>query len=158
MARDHARIKCSIWDDPDFVALPSSAQRTYFLALSQPGLNYAGVVPYTPGRWSRLATDTTPAVIRKNIRVLEDAGFVFLDEGTEELLIRTFVKHDGIMRLPNVAKAMVKAARGIVSPVVREAFSDSLRCLHSERLAHPDGDERGWEVEGVSELLGRPAK
>jgi len=158
MARDHARIKCAIWADPDFTGLPASAQRTYFLALSQPGLNYAGVVPYTPGRWSRLAAGTTPAAIRRDIRTLEDAGYVVVDDGTEELLIRTFVKHDGIMRLPNVAKAMVKAARGIVSPVVREAFCSSLRDLHRERLDKPDDDERGWTVDGVAELLGGPTK
>ena len=160
MARDHARLKCSIWSDSDFTSLPASAQRTYFLALSQPGLTYAGVVSYTPGRWSRLAAGTSPAAIRKDIRTLEDAGYVVVDEGTEELLISTFVKHDGIMKQPHVARAMVKAANGIVSPAVREAFRSALLDLQRERLADPpkpkEGEEPkqdGWSVEGLAELL-----
>jgi hypothetical protein len=100
---------------------------------------------------ARAAADAAYAAARA-------AGYVVVDDGTEELLIRTFVKHDGIMRLPNVAKAMVKAARGIVSPVVREAFCSSLRDLHRERLDKPDDDERGWTVDGVAELLGGPTK
>lgn len=153
MARDHARIQCAIWADPDFVALPATAQRTYFVALSQPGLTYAGVVPYTPGRWSMLADGVTPAAVRRDVRTLVDRGFVVVDERSEEMLIRSFVKHDGIMRMPNVAKAMATAAGQIISPTIRTAFLDALAALHKERLERPVGDERGWDQDAVIDLL-----
>ena len=54
MARDHARVLVSIWGDDDWRDLPAAAQRIYIVALSQPGLSYAGVTPYLPGRWANL--------------------------------------------------------------------------------------------------------
>lgn len=148
MAREHARLQCAIWQDADFIALPAAAQRLYMLALSSPELSYAGVVPYTPSRWSRLAPDTTAAQVRRHVALLADARFVVVDESTEEMLIRTYVRHDGILRSPNVTVAMTKAAHRIVSPVIRRAFMRELVRLH-----RADEDSPAWRSDRLRVLL-----
>jgi hypothetical protein len=150
MARDHARLLVSIWGDDDWRALPASAQRVYMLAISQPGLSWAGVVPYLPGRWSTHAADTSVASIKKAVAVLEERRFVVVDAATEELFIRTFVKNDNVLRFPNVAINMARAYRQIASPGIRSAFLDELRRLADNPETR---DLKGWEQLEVAAIL-----
>lgn len=122
MARTHARLLTRIWSDPEFVALDAGAQRIYILALSQPNLSYCGVVPYTARRWATFARDTTVAMVTKAVKALVTASFVLLDEDTEELMIRSFVKHDGVLRSPNLVVAMSRDFERISSKGLREGF------------------------------------
>lgn len=94
MARTHAKVYAAIWSDPDFVTLSSDAQRTYMLLLSQAKLNLVGVLTYLPTRWARLAPDTTAADVERSVAELEAARYVIVDRDTEELLVRTLVRHD----------------------------------------------------------------
>lgn len=150
MARDHARILVSIWGDDDWRKLPAAAQRVYLLALSQPGLSYAGVVPYMPGRWSNLAPDTSLPAIKKAVHTLTERRYVIADEATDELFLRTFVRHDNILRFPNVAVAMARAYRQIISPPIRAAFLTELHALSTR----PDtADLPGWTKDEVAALL-----
>ena len=126
MARNHARIFTSIWNDADFRALPSDAQRMYFVALSQPTLSYAGVVALTVGRWAKLATDSTAAKVSAAIKKLRDTRFVVVDQDTEELWIRSFGNHDGVLDQPGLITAMAKDFLAIQSPVIRRQFLDRL--------------------------------
>lgn len=155
MARDHARMLVSIWGDEDWKRLPANAQRAYTLALSQPGVSWAGVVPYQPGRWSNLAADTSVAAIKRAVTVLAERRFVVVDQATEELFIRTFVKNDNVLRFPNVAINMARAYSQIASPVIRKAFLIELR-----RLADlPETrDLKGWEMPEVAALLAEGIK
>lgn len=153
MARDHARVLVSVWGDDDWRSLPATAQRIYILALSQPGLSYAGVTPYLPGRWANLAADTSAAAIRKGVATLVDRRYVVVDQDTEELLLRTFVRHDNVLRFPNVAVAMARAYRQIASPAIRSAFLIELHDL----AQRPDTkDLPGWTKPEVAALLLEP--
>ena len=67
MARDHARIKVSIWDDPDFLCLTVAEQHAYFALASNKGLSRCGVIDYIPARFEHLAEDMTSARFRKAI-------------------------------------------------------------------------------------------
>jgi hypothetical protein len=121
-------ILCSIWHDEEFVALPAGVQRVYFLLLSQPGLTLAGKLDYSPKRWGRRAPDTSTADIEDAVATLEQAGFVIVDHDTEELLIRTFVRHDlGPHRLsaPTV-KGFWNAWRLIESAHIRAQVLEAL--------------------------------
>lgn len=126
MARTHARIYAAIWQDADFIALPAEAQRVYMLALSQPGVSFCGVVSFTARRWSNMAGDSTPESIRAAVAVLETHGFVVVDEDAEELWIRSFVRHDGVLESPNLVKRMWRDVPGIFSASIRDAFLSSL--------------------------------
>lgn len=151
MARDHARIYCSIWGDRDWRSLPSKAQWLYMLAFSQLDLSTAGVVAYRPAAWAELADDTTTAGIKKAAKVLEERGYIVIDEATAEVFVRTFVRHDRVLRQPNVATNMARAARQIVSPKIRAAFDRALVQLRDDD--DPEAPMKGWSQPEVASLL-----
>lgn len=135
MARGHARLLTSIWSDDEFTALHGITQRTYMMVISQPNMSLAGVVPYTPRRWANLATDTKPAQIVRAVQELCDHRFLLADDSTEELWVRTFVRHDGLLKIPNMVKAMWKDYAAIQSPIIRQAFQWEYEELFEERSA-----------------------
>lgn len=137
MARSYAPIYTSIWHDENFLALSAQAQRVYFLALSQPNITYCGVVSFTAKRWGLLAANTTPKAIEKAVQELEGAGFVMLDDDTEELWIRSFVKHNGVLRQPQLVRSMQRAYTEIHSPAIRAAFLAGLPPAQRAALAQP---------------------
>lgn len=126
MARTQARIHTTIWSDPEFIELPSGVQRVFVLAFSQANINTCGVVPYQPKRWAKLAPDTTPTSIRRAVAMLEDRSKVVVDEATEELWVRSFVKRDGILSSPNMTVAMSREFPSVLSPAIRAALLDRL--------------------------------
>lgn len=122
MARGHGRILTSVWEDGDFLALDERQQRMYLFLISQPNLNHAGLLPLTLKRWARKAHGLTVAAVEKTLSELADLRFVVVDDDTEELLIRTFVRNDGVWRQPKVMAAMVSGAQEISSPALRRAL------------------------------------
>lgn len=126
MARSQARIMVSIWNDPDFLALPSGPQRLYMFLLSQANLNHAGLLPLTVKRWARAAPDLTVESITADLAYLADRRYVVIDEETEELLVRTLVKGDGIWKQPKVMPAMAADATEISSSRLRFALRQEL--------------------------------
>jgi hypothetical protein len=122
MARGHGRILTSIWEDEDFLALDQPQQRLYLFLISQPNLNHAGLLDLTLRRWSRKAAGLSVADLDKLLMALEHARFVVVDDDTEELLIRSFVRNDGVWRMPKVMGAMVSGALEISSPKLRLAL------------------------------------
>lgn len=150
MARDHARIRVDLLTDEDFRGLRAAEQHLYLLALASPLLSNAGVVPYTARRWSHSADDLTPNSVRKTIAGLVGKRFVVVDEDTEELFIRTFVKHDGLIYQPNVAKNMADSYKAIVSRPIRFAFLAELHRLRHSGLTE---DAKGWTEPKVEHLM-----
>lgn len=139
MARDHARVKTSIWDDPDFLALRVNEQHLYFALMSNKGLSRVGVVDYIPSRFDHLAVDLTSARFIKAIAGLRAARFVVLDERTQELLLRTYVRHDGVLDRVNMGKAVGTAFEAVVSDPIQHAIADELA-----RLMKEEPDLAGW--------------
>ena len=82
MARDHARFHLSIWHDEDFRALSIEAQHTYMTIVSQPGLNYVGVLDYFPGRLATLTNGHTARRVSAAATALARARFVVVDRDT----------------------------------------------------------------------------
>lgn len=145
MAREHARVLATIWNDPDWTRLSESAQRLYILALSQPDVSYAGVLAPRYKRWSTFSANSSVSKVRRAVRELEEAGFVVVDDDTEELWIRTFVKHDGLLNMPNVTRAMVKAFRAIQSERIRKAFVEEL-VDEFQTWGFREDRPKGWAV------------
>jgi hypothetical protein len=139
MARSHARISTSIWADRDFLARTGEAQRLYMQLLSQPDLSHAGKLSLTTRRWSRMRADADEAVVRAALLELDESRFLVVDEDTEEVLIRSLIRNDGVWKQPKVlAVAIVEASR-IVSPKLRAAIFDELVRLDTSGL--PDSTE-----------------
>lgn len=144
MARDHARLRCAIWTDDDFLERTGDAQRLYMLLMSQQDITYAGVLPYRPRRWARLAKDSNLTKIRRSLGELGDHGFIALDHDTEETAVRTFIHHDGVLKVPNISRAMVKAYRHILSDHLRDVVLNEVARLWENR---PEGDgAKGWPI------------
>lgn len=94
MPRHHAPLLTSIWDDPDFVALPAGAQRLYMQILSQKRLSLCGVLPFSARNLARGCVELGVEVIEADLAVLTDRGYVWVDLTTDELWVRTILKHD----------------------------------------------------------------
>lgn len=140
MARDHARIKCNIWSDEDFTSLRIVAQHAYFWLESNLGLSRCGVITYIPARFTHLAADLTEAKIRKAVDELRETRFAIVDDRTQELLIRSHVRHDGVLDRVNMGKATGTAFEAVSSPLLKEAIGNELRRLMNERP-----DLLGWK-------------
>ncbi|MEU5976311.1 hypothetical protein [Streptomyces sp. NPDC047315] len=143
MARGHGRILASIWEDSDFLALDEREQRLYLFLISQPNLNHAGLLPLTLRRWSRKARGLTSAELEKCLEALEAARFVVLDDDTEELLIRSFVRNDGVWRMPKVMGAMVSGAFEISSKRLQQALLAEMDRIPLEELNDEPTKYRG---------------
>ena len=151
MARDHARLLVSIWDQDDFKSLTSVQQRTYFALISSRDLSYCGVHPLIPARLCT-ASDLTERKILTAIDALAAARFVILDRDTAEVCIRTYVRHDGILKMPNVVRAMNKAWAKVYSPMIRESIQHELAVGLAE--AFPNGISEGM-CRAIAEGFGK---
>lgn len=129
MARNYAQVKVSVWQDDDFRALPVEAQHLYFLLLTAPTLNLAGVTDWRPNRTATLASGWTPEQVERAAEILADRRYIVVDPGTEEVLIRTLVKHDGILRNPKTAAGMVSAWTATYSRTIRQAIAAEVDAL-----------------------------
>lgn len=149
MARDRANIRTDIWNDDDFRNLSPQAQLLYLQLLTSATLTYAGVADWRPKRIAVLAAGRTPKQTEDAARELVDGLFVVIDEGTEEVLIRSFLKHDGLLQKPNVTKAMVTAYGQVYSLDLKGVIVHELNRLHDK---FPDW--RGFVLREVQDILG----
>lgn len=152
MTRDHARIRLDIWTDDEFRDLTSPAQWLYFYLLSAPSLSFAGVADWRPSRIAANARDLRSPDVEQFAAELEDGQFILVDHATEEVLVRSFVKHDGLMRSPNMAVALCKALKAISSPVLRAVAVGQL-----QRLRDSSPDLKGWARADVTAQLSKRA-
>jgi hypothetical protein len=141
MARQYAPLHTEIWNDPTFTGLTSQAQRLYLLAISQPNITWCGVVPYTARRWSGLADDTNPRVITKAAAELVSAGLVILDESTEEMWVRSFIKYN-VLAQPKLRNAARREFGSVHSAKIREHTARAHPWIVTEN-GHPDGQGNG---------------
>lgn len=141
MARSEARIFTSIWRDGDFLKLGRGPQLMYLFLLSQPDLSFAGVIPLRTTRWARAASGLTAKMVTDDIQVLCDTTppFVIIDKGSQELLIRSLIRRDRVLRSPKLAKPVQKDLDMVESPRLRSLLAEEIRrCLDA-----PDGDPDG---------------
>lgn len=143
MARSHARVLVSIWSDPHFVALDADEQRMYLLLVSQPDLSLCGALPLRPKRWARLCpNDCTDSVVR-TLKGLERENYVMIDDDVDELWIRSFIKHDGLLKVPNMVKAMWNAFDQLLSEPIKESFREQFDQLVADGKTKPRGEGVG---------------
>lgn len=131
MARSEARIFTDIWDDVDFLSLSPGAQRLYLFLVSQSDLAHDGVIALRERRWSRTAAGLSTQTTAAELAELSAARFVVLDEDTEELLIRSFMRRDGVYRQPNLLVAARRHLPLVASRTIRSAIADELRRMLS---------------------------
>lgn len=132
MARDRANLRIDLWADEDWRKLSMGGQHLYMLILSHSTLNYAGVADWRPGRLAALTAGRTTEDIRRDAQELSEACFIYTDEQTEEVLVRSFLRHDGVIKHPRLHVSMAKDYAGISSDAIRAYVAFELQRLHAE--------------------------
>ena len=151
MAREHANIRLDMWGDADWRSLSRDAQWLYELLLTHPDTNRCGVGDWRPGRLSQMASGTTASDIKRAAAELEKGLFVVIDEVTEEILIRSYVKYDGVLKQPNMSVTMANDWSAVASHRLRAVVAFEVQRLRVTRPEWPV-----WGVEKLKTLLESP--
>lgn len=140
MARTESRTKTAIWaPDGEFVNLTGRAQRMYWLLYSQPTITLCGVLALTERRWARSAKDESLETVGEALQELQDENFILVDYETEEVLVRTFARHDGVKPRSTVWGKAWEALTAIQSKRLRDAAEAELARIGPP----PDGVSTG---------------
>lgn len=148
MARDRANIRIDIWADQEWRDLSASAQHLYLLLLSHPTLSYAGVADWKPGRLAAMSGGRTKRQLLAAAAELQEKFFIVIDEESEEVLIRSFIKHDGLLKQPKLVVSMMNAYAAIASKTIREVLAFEVQKL---RKAEPE--LKVWQAKQAQTLL-----
>ncbi len=152
MARDHARVNLTIWTDPDFRALPPAAQHLYLTLWTAPELSYCGVHDWRPARLTGLSRGYTAEHLETVAACLEARHFFVIDHATEECLVRSWPRFDGIMKQPRMAISLVHAYASVGSQTIREVLVYEVRKIREESPGLSC-----WADKRIAEMLEHPA-
>lgn len=141
MARTFAMTRVEIWGDDEFLDLSPMAQWLYWNLMSHPDLSYCGVTDWRPGRIVPKASGLTLDVVESAADELAAARYVLIDEGTEEVLVRSFMRNDGLLKQANMGVAVAKAYAAVASRDLRGVVVHELKRLHEENAAW-----KSWEA------------
>jgi hypothetical protein len=94
MARSFGRTLSSLWGDESWCSLTPGAQRLHMMLTSQRAMTLAGTISLTAKRWTRYSANTTVADIERALYELSDAGWVMLDEETDEVVVPAVLSDD----------------------------------------------------------------
>lgn len=133
MAREHARIQTAIWIDDDFLDLTPEAQHLYQVLTTQMKLSFCGVWTWHPGRISQFARGWTPARVEEAAAELSENLYIVIDEATGEVLVRSFIRNDGLLSSPNITKAMYRTFADVGSRTLKAVIVHELKRLHAEQ-------------------------
>ncbi|MFL1427125.1 MULTISPECIES: hypothetical protein [unclassified Nocardiopsis] len=150
MARIFAQFQSRAWTDDHFKSnLTMDSQWLYFALLSQPNVNTAGVLPLQDRRWKKLAKDANEDRISDALAELQAHWYVLVDEDTEEVLIRTFIRNDGVWKQPNVLKSALAHTKNTMSDTLKAVIWHELQRLPLHELT----DERAKKTRTLIETL-----
>lgn len=155
MARDRANIRTDMWGDEDWRSLSVQAQHLYMLLLTHPTLSYAGVAEWRPGRLAAMTRGASRDSICEAAQELAERLFVVIDEDTEEALVRSFLKYDGLMKQPKLVVSMANAFAATASAKIRHVIA-----FEVQKLKRNEPDLNAWNVRQVDTVLastGKPA-
>jgi hypothetical protein len=141
MANAAALIRESLWRDKDFRQLPRLAQCMYMQLLSQKDLDCSGVLTLHLELLAKGCDEMSVDDIRGDLKTLESARYIFVDEEADELLIRSYVRLVSA-KSPNAWKSVFKSARLVASPKIRRELANELR-----RLNRRDATELAEEID-----------
>lgn len=141
MARERATINVDIWSDDDFRNLTAPAQSLYFKLTSHPKLDYCGCVEFHPGRLAAMSKEQTASDVIIAAQELSDTYFCVFDQSTDEVLVRSFLRHDGLLKQPRLAVSAAKAYGAIASNKIRAVVVNELQRYKRENPDLPAWDK-----------------
>ena len=148
MARDRASIRIDMWGDGDWRDLSQDAQHLYMLLLSHPKLSYAGVTEWHPGKLAAMTNGVDAGKIMASGSALESHGFIVVEPSTDEVLVRSFIKHDGLMKQPKLVVSMTTAYAAVASRRIQLVIAHEV-----QKMRDREPDLRAWGVKQVQTIL-----
>lgn len=152
MPRDHARVNLDIWGDDDWLDLTPPAQHLYFALWTDPGLILCGAGPWHPGRIAQRARGWSAASVERAAEECSERLFVLIDTDSEEYLLRSWIKHDGLWRTPNMAVSVANARATLASRILRGVIVHEVAKLRSKNK-----DSTSWKRDSVRNMLTQTA-
>lgn len=154
-ARDHGRLPCKIWNDKSFRALPRTAQAMYAQLQSDRDVNNAGVLPLQVAKWAGGCDETTEEQVWSDLGALSIGGWIVVDRDTFEVLLRTHLRDDGLLKHKYIFQNALRCAEAAASSDIRKALAIELYRLKRADAAEvadrmvgsepdPDPDEMGF--------------
>lgn len=148
MARERATINVDIWNDDDWRDLTDPAQALYFKLLTHADLSYCGVGDFRPGRLAAMTKEQRADDVMVAAQELSDAWFIVVDQDTEEVLVRSFLRWDGLLRQPRLAVSAAKAFGAVASNKLRAVIVHEL-----QRYKRENPDLPAWEKPQMKTVL-----
>lgn len=146
--RKHTRVFLDIWGDDDWLELPADAQLLYLTLYTSPGRTYCGAHEWHVGKICQKAGDWTPDRVIAAAEVLSERLFLVIDETTDECLLRSWIKHDGLWRTPNMAVTVANARADLASKKLRGVVVHEVA-----KLKNADPGSTSWDRDAVREML-----
>jgi hypothetical protein len=124
--RSHARLHLNYPEGLRGTSL--EAKVLYTRLMSDDALNHAGVLPLRTALWAD-DIELPEGDIDKALRELEDKRYAYTDYKTHQVLIRTFIRNDGVADVPNILWSACRAALNLRSRKLRRVLAGELRKL-----------------------------
>jgi hypothetical protein len=150
MARTHARIYTNFWNDETVKALPfADAKLLYLYLTTEANLSRCGVMAWHSRRIMRkLGPDFTLDRLTVAAQALVAAHMIVIDQEEHEVLVRSLVRHDGILDRTSIATTMMNDLKEVASTVIyRQIIAELVRYRRDEP------ELSGWKARGMDELL-----
>lgn len=126
MARSYARIDVQRFHDEDWRALTLPQKAVFDMMLTHPKLTLCGALDLKYGSLAGYSPDLDVDALSGILAALVDARFIAVDWDTDEAVIRTFVRHDGVLQNQNLGRGMWSAWVAVESPELRQFVLDNL--------------------------------
>ena len=153
MAREFAKVYMSIWGNPDFTRLSVGAQRLYMFLISQPDLSRAGTITLAFNRWLSRVVGYSREELLADLSELAQTRFVVVDEGTEELLVRSYIRNDDGWKSPNIMISVSAAARQVMSETLRAVIRQEVAKINTDGLPVKINDKTGRSTKEFVDLV-----
>lgn len=140
---EYGKVFKRVWGDPDFKSLTASQQLLYIKLVSQPDVSLAGVITFAPRRWVAQTADVTSDALDADLAYLCERRYLVIDDDTQELLIRSYVRNDESWKSPRTMIGIGNAVERVLSDMLRGVISTELQRLDTDGLPTSISDKTG---------------
>ncbi|OQZ91342.1 hypothetical protein BST15_20095, partial [Mycolicibacter arupensis] len=150
--KTYAPINLDIWADDDWLDLTPPAQHLYFVLWTDPQLSYCGAGNWDPAKIAAKSRNWTPGEVEDAGAELSMEKFLLVDTSVSEYVLRSWIKHDGIWRKPNMAVSMAGARAALASRILRGVIVFEVLKLRAR-----EPELSSWTRDAVATMLAQKA-
>jgi hypothetical protein len=151
MPRERASFNLDMQGDADWRDLTDPAQSLYYKLMNSK-LNYCGVGDFHPGRLAARTREQTADQVVIAAQELSDKFWIVIDQSTDEVMVRGYLRHDGVLKQPKLAVSAALAYASVASNKIRAVI-----VFEIQRFRRENPDLGAWEKPQMKTLLKQPA-